>query len=227
MKAAVEIISVVLVAVFAIALFATAYMYFLPIIEKNQDKSLVERVDGLFDQSNTNSLPSRIEFVANNGGESRFDSGVRGIFRLFPCADRQADGSTYREGCGNFGGQNNSIEFTITSAAAKYANGTGWISLSGAACPPPAGNLGPDKASVVCVRADQTPSGKYNTTYKIWFRPVVDAGGKNSFRISLLQHPSTSLQFAGQGVQVVFNNRRVETVGDKTLITSEVKILLT
>lgn len=227
MKAAVEIISALLIAVFAIALFATAYTYFLPIIEKNQDRALVERVDSLFDQSNTNSLPSKIEFVANNGGETRFDSSLRGIWQLFPCADTQADGVTYREGCGNFGVQNNSIEFTITSNAAKYADGAGWISLSGESCPPPAGNLGTDKASVVCVRVDQTPAGKFNVTYRVWFRPLNDATGRNTFKINLLQHPATSLQFTGQSVQASFNNRRTETVGDKTLITSEVKILLT
>ena len=79
MKAAVDIVSVLLIVVFAIGLFATVYAYGLPLIQKRQDASLADTVDSLFNPDNVNSLATKIIDTANNGGQETFSVQVPGF----------------------------------------------------------------------------------------------------------------------------------------------------
>lgn len=224
-KGQADILSAILIVLLAIGLLSTAYLYGFPLIQKRQDTAVVDRVNSYFLQSSANSLPSKIEAIANSGGEATFTLDTRGSWNLYPCADKDVGGS-YLSGCGNFGENNNSIEFSFVSKITNIAVDKGWVSLTGGAvCPPKTGLLGSDKSSVVCSRADSVEGG-FKTTYRIWFREVDDATNTNGFKISLLQHPSTSVVSTGQNVKIFFSNRRQEAVGQKTLIITEIKILL-
>lgn len=224
MKGAVEIISILLIVVFAILLVAAAYNYGLPLIQKRQDSAVSDQVSTYFDPSNVNSLPAKIATIANNQGQTEFTTSVSGLWQLYPCADTMPGGGYY-PGCGNFGIDNDSISFTFASHTSKVAPDKGWISLSSAACPPVQGNLGSDSAYVVCVRADSTGTGVYNVTYRVWFRPLVDPTG-NVYKINLLQHPSSPLMSTGSSVQIIFGDRITSSVNGVTISTTEVKILL-
>ncbi len=224
MKGVVEIVSILLIVVFAIALVAAAYEYGLPLIQKRQDTATVDTVKTYFDPNNVNSLPAEIVNIANNQGQTQFISSVGGFWQLYPCADTMPGGGYY-SGCGNFGAENNSIAFTFASRASEIAPNVGWVSLSGTNCPPANGNLGSDPADVVCVRTDSTGLGVYNITYRIWFRQLVDPNG-NIYKINLLQHPSTALTSTGSSVQIIFGDRITSSSGGKTISITEVKILL-
>jgi len=78
-----EVISVVLVVLMGIALAGTAYMWGIPMITKRQDTTKVERVYTYFEQSNSNSLVRKIEFIAKNGGEDTFTPDVQGLWTLY------------------------------------------------------------------------------------------------------------------------------------------------
>lgn len=213
MKSQADIISVLLIVIIAIGLVATAYIWGLPLIQKRQDTAIAERVNSYFDPNNANSLPVKIESVANTGGELTFSLDVKGLWRVFPYTD-------------TYGIENNSIEFTFFSKVTKVAADKGWVSLSGVAgCPPSTGLLGIDKSYVICAKASAIYNG-YNITYKVWFRELVDTAGKNGFKIGLLQHPASSLTSTGQNVRMIFDTRRQDIQGQKTLIISQIKILL-
>ncbi len=224
-KGQADIISVVLIVVLSMALVSTAYIYGVPLIQKRQDTTIIERVENYFSQTNSNSLPSKIESIANSGGEILFSSSEKGIWNLAPCADKDTDGN-YLQGCANSGTNNNSLEFSIVGKVSNVANDVGWVSLTGGTCPPKNGVLGKDKSYVVCAKAESASGGDYKTTYRVWFRQIDDSTGKTSYKISLLQHPSSSLNSAGNDVKIIFANRRQEVSGSKTLIINEIKILL-
>ena len=224
-KGQADIISAVLIVILALGLLGTAYLYGIPLIQKRQDTAIVDRVNSYFLQTNANSLPSKIEDIANSGGETTLTLDTRGIWKLYPCNNKDSGGN-FLSGCGDFGENNNSIEFSIISKSANIAIGKGWISLTGGtSCPPAKGFLGKDKSSVVCAMAESVEDG-IKTTYRVWFREVEDAAGTNGFRISLLQHPSSSITSSGENVKIFFSNRRQEVSGGKTLIITEIKILL-
>ncbi len=214
LKAQSDIIAVVLIVLIAIGLLAVAYTFGFPLIQKNQDRALEERAKAFFNPGNVNSLPAKIEAAANSGGKDTATLAISGVTRLYP---------------GSFvGAQNNSIDFSFQSTVSSYANDVGWISLTGAACPPASGIIGQDDPSVVCVRADSVPGGFFNITYKLYMRGLEDAEKKNGFAINLLQHPASQLLSSGTepSVRIEFDGRREVVQGAKTLIITDVKILL-
>lgn len=207
LKAQADIISAVIIIIIAIGLTGTAYTWGIPLIQKRQHEALADRVYNSFDQNKVNSLPSKIEFVARtSGAEETFTLDVDGVWILSP--------------------SENSIQFTFLSKASKVAVGQ-WSSLTpGATCPPSNGTLGKDKSSVVCARADITHD-IYNITYKIYFRTLFEETNANKgYKINLVKDPRGSLNTTSKSIRISRGDIRTETTGDKTLIITEVKILL-
>ncbi len=137
-KAISEIISVIMVVFMGIALVSTAYMWGMPMISKKQDTTEIERLYSYFDRSNSNSLVKKIEFIAKNGGEDAFVSGIEGLWVLNEYDEVEEDA--------------NSLEFTTFSKVSNIAisnpiTGIDWVALTpGGSCPPglpDAGRLSP------------------------------------------------------------------------------------
>jgi len=216
-KAQSDIISAVIILIIALGLMSAAYFWGLPIIQKRQDTSLVDRSYSYFNQGNTNSLPNVIEAIANSGGDKTFFVDVKGIWILNE--------------------EKNYIEFTHTSKVSRFAvsrEGVTPYSISltpGAQCTPQPtnGTLGLDKASVVCVQAS-TIGNQINITYRVWFRdlyenPYSDTG--KGYKIVLKQHDSGVSSSTEKSIRIFFSDTNQTKVGKKTLITKEIKILIT
>lgn len=155
-KAQVDILTSIIVVIMSIALVSTAYLWGLPLIQKRQGKTVIERVYEQFNQENVNSLSSKIEYIANMGGEESFTVGADGLWVLSNSDDW--------------------IQFTFSSKMSNigYDMEDGWISLTSEAfCPPTVGKVGTDRSSVVCAKAD-TYGDTFNITYRVWFREVWD-----------------------------------------------------
>lgn len=215
-----DIIAVVLIVLIAIGLLGVAYSFGLPLIQKNQDRALDDRVKGFFATNNVNSLPAKIQSVANSRTKDAATIDVRGAMRLMPGQEPGAQFTSMN---------NNSIEFSFQSAVASFARDAGWIPLSGSSCNPVSnGIIGQDEAAVVCARVDSTGGGFYNVTYRLQFRTLEDAQKRNGFAIKLLQHPSSPLLSSSDKnqVRVEFDQVRTVTVGSQTLIITDVKVLL-
>jgi hypothetical protein len=217
-KAQVDIISAVIIIAIAIGLTATAYSWGIPLIQKRQHEALAERVHIAFDQNKISSLPSKIESIAKApGAEETFTLDVDGAWILCP-----SDSSNPY--CGAV---NNSIEFTFLSKASRVAVGQ-WSSLTpGGNCIPPisSGILGLDRSSVVCARADVV-GDVYNITYRIYFRELFEEGANRGYKINLIKDPRGSLNSTGKTIRISRGDVRTETIGAKTLIITEIKILL-
>ena len=206
-KAQSEIVGAIMVVLVSIALVGVVYTYGLPLIIKRQDTARVERTEAAFDQKSINSLPSKIEAVANNRGEASINLDIDGLWKLNENED--------------------SISFTMFSKVSKSAANlqiNPWVSLSGADCNQPsisAGTLSVDRPSVVCTRADSINDG-LNVTYKVYFRQLNGQG--INYKIDLIKHESGATSSTGKTVRIVFADR-TETQGQQTLITYKVKIL--
>lgn len=198
-----DIISAIIIIIIAIGLLGTAYTWGLPLIQKQQDTALAERVSNYFSNDNTNSIQKKIVSVATNGGEDIFTNDVSGFWQLVPN--------------GTFSINNNSISFTFFSRVSNVATGQ-WVSLNGVSCPAVSGSIGEDPYSV-CARADTLSNG-YNITYKLQFR-LLQGNGKG-YEIYLLQHPSGLLTSTVKLLRIQKGNSY--TSGN--LIITEVKILL-
>ncbi len=215
-----DIIAVVLIVLIAIGLLGVAYSFGLPLIQKNQDRALDDRVKGVFSSNNVNSLPAKIQSLANSGTKDSVTIDVSGATTLVPGEEPGAPFTTVK---------NNSIEFGFQSAVASFARDAGWIPLTGSGCDPVSnGIIGQDEAAVVCARVDSTGGGFYNVTYKVQFRTLEDAQKRNGFAIKLVRHPSSPLIAAGDRTQVrmEFGEKRTVVSGTQTLIITDVKVLL-
>lgn len=214
LKAQSDIIAVVLIVLIAIGLLGVAYTFGLPLIQKNQDRALEDRAKAFFSTENINSLPSKLQNVANSGGKDTANLDVTGITKLFP-------GS-------HVGIENDSIDFTFQSRVSSYAVDKGWISLSSTSCPPMNGVIGQDQAASVCVRADSTTAGYYNITYRVQMRTLEDAQRKNGFGINLIQNPASSLisSHSTVSIRLEFDSKTQQAIGSENLIITNVKVLL-
>ncbi len=227
MKAISEVISTLLIVVLGIGLFATAYTVGFPLIQKTQDRSVLDRVDNYFDINNLNSLPRRIDQLTKVEGDATFFSDVSGLWKLFPCADVDQNGKP-REGCEIPKTQSdaNSIEFSFVSTVSKIITDGTWVPLSAASsCPPASGTLGADRSAVVCSQALEKVGDRVEVKYRIWFREVVDPNG-DRFKINLVKHPASPPTSTANSVRISFVKRRAEIVNGKNLIVTEVQILL-
>ncbi|MBI4010089.1 MAG: hypothetical protein HY361_02765 [Candidatus Aenigmarchaeota archaeon] len=224
-KGAVDIITSLLVVTIALGLAVTAYTWGLPLIQKRQDTAVVERISSYFDQNSANSLPSKIEFIANNGGEQTFTIDATGGWLLYTCTQNEL-ASCNPDPTVDITKENNSLQFTFFAKASNIAVQSGFISLTpGASCPPSAGVFGKDKSSVVCAKANATHDG-FEITYRIWFREVIEPSGTRGYKIDLNKHESSVYQSTGKTVRISRQAINQVTVGSKTLIIPEIKILL-
>jgi len=208
-KAQGDIISAVIIIIIAMGLVGAAYSWGLPLIQKRQDTAIVNRVLNYFDQNSVNSLPSKIESIANSGGEETFSLDVSGVWIL----KLDTDTTPY----------NNSITFGFYSKVSNFATGN-WISLTtGADCPPSKGTVGIHKASVVCARADSIGTG-YNITYTVFFRELDKSSGTEGYKINL-QSANPTTASTGKSMRISREDVTQRSVGQLTLIETAIKIL--
>jgi FlaG/FlaF family flagellin (archaellin) len=216
-KAVSEVVSVVLVLLIGISLAGTAYMWGMPIITKQQDTTTVERTLSYFDRSNSNSLVRKIEFVAKNGGEDTFTSDVSGGWLLHE----------YNEAAP----ENNSLEFEIFSkvsniAIANETTGIDWVALTaGGSCPPESGFVGFDPPGVVCAKAEPFTNG-FNLIYRISFRELYESTGMKGHKIRLVKDPSGQISSSSKTIRIAREQITTQEQDGKTLIITEIKILL-
>ena len=371
-----EIISVILIMLVTVSLVGTAFMYGMPLINKRQDTSSVDRAYNNFDSENANSLVRKIEFVAKNGGQETFTSSVGGAYklsRIFQPHDFQIDlpvigwgnyisipiseglefnelksecgyaqaiyrevvggqatdvssGDTLEAGKGHdvlvlgecsfiisgipysFGdfeitgpasgnmywvgapyktvgvsdvlgndlddckiddltvldsennptdtlypgemylvgkisggsctfGQEivetsyNSLKFTTFSKVSNIAissvdSDIGWVALTtGGSCPPNNGIVGIDSPYVICAKAEPFSDG-YNIIYRIWLRDLYDSTETKIWRMNFVKHESGQTSSSTKTVRISRGDVTTGTEDGKTLITTEVKILL-
>jgi hypothetical protein len=162
-KAISEVISVVMIVAISIGLISAAYMYGLPLLQKSQDKSMLERIISFFDYYNPSSLPQKIEFVASTGSTEVLTLDAQGIWEVHPFNENSP--------------LNNSIVFSFFSRVTNI-NTNRPISLTpGGECPPISGTAGKDSFSVVCLAGSPIYDG-FNITYYIFLRNLTSSSGE-------------------------------------------------
>ena len=202
-----DIISIVLIIIIAIGLVSTAYTWGIPLIQKQQDTSLVQRVASYFSNDNVNSVQKKIVYVATNGGEESFTEDTSGFWNL------ASNSSTSIF--------NNSLSFTVFSRVSNVAVGS-WTSLNGVPCPASSGTVGEDPYAL-CARADPLGNG-FNVTYLVQFRPLYS--NAQGYEIFLLQHPSGLSSSVSKVLRIQKGNSYATTINGQNLIIIEAKILL-
>lgn len=152
-----EIISIVMIVAISIGLVSAAYMYGLPLLQKSQDKSALERIINFFDYHNPSSLPRKIEYVAHTGATEVLTLDAQGIWRVYPFNHNSP--------------MNNSIVFFFFSKVTNINTPITISLIPGSTCPPQKGVVGKDIFPVVCLSG--TPMGDgFNVTYIIYFRSL-------------------------------------------------------
>lgn len=203
-----DIISAVIIILIAIGLVGTAYTWGIPLIQKQQDTAVVQRVANYFSNSDANSLPKKIVSVATNGGEDTFSEDIAGLWQLVPNSTMSIQ-------------DNNSISFTFFSRVSNVAASQGWVTLNGIPCPPQAGNVGDDPYAI-CARADPLANG-FNVTYRVQFRPL--STGTQGYEIFLLQSSGSATSTA-QSFRIQKGNSYTASINGQNLIITEINILL-
>ncbi len=213
-KSQVDIISAILIVLIALSLTGTAYVWGYPLIQKRQASATADRVYSYFNQENSNSLPTVIEYVANNKGEKTISLDVSGLWQLNETE--------------------NSIQFIFSSKVSNFALGTSYpISLTpSASCTPSPspvnGTVGLDKPSVVCVRADRG-GDMVTISYKIWFRELYTdpfSPTTKGFKVELVKDTAGLLTSTSKTVKIIFSDTSQQQTDGKTLIITKIKILL-
>ena len=219
-KAQSDIISALIIIIIVLTLVGTVYTWGLPLIQKRQDTTKVDRLYSYFSTDNPNSLTRKIEYIANNGGEETFSIDMDGIWILHTCPVGEGDN------CLDTTDANNSLEFTTFSKVSNIGVNAGWISLSGSSCPPNVGDVGVDKPSAVCARADSLQEG-FNLTYRIWFRELSESADKG-YKINLVKHGSGPLSSTGRSVRISRKGLHTCPASEcgRTLVITEIDILL-
>jgi hypothetical protein len=186
MKAVSEIISVVMIVAISIGLISAAYLYGLPLIQKSQDKSMLERIISFFDYYNPSSLPQKIEFVANTGSTEVLTLDAQGIWELHPFNENSP--------------LNNSIVFSFFSKVTNI-NTDQPISLTpGANCPPASGTVGKDSFSVVCLTGNPIYDG-FNITYFVFLRNLTSPS-EEIYSIQLISSTGTTVRSTGKTIRI-------------------------
>ena len=189
-KAVSEIISVVMIIGISIGLISAAYMYGLPLLQKSQDKSMLERIISFFDYYNPSSLPRKIEFVANTGSTEVLTLDAQGIWKVYPYNHNSP--------------LNNSIVFSFFSKVTNINTATPISLISGAACPPSKGIVGKDTFSVVCLTGTPIYDG-FNITYVIYIRSLelpINASYNEIYSIQLLTPTGGELSSTGKTIRI-------------------------
>lgn len=199
MKGQTQIISIILILGISVGLMATAYTWGLPLIQKRQDTAKFEAVFNFFDPSNPNSLERKIVSVANRRGEETLSLDFKGVWSINE--------------------NENSISFSFLSRISGFAEDKGIPLVPGGSCPSSGtGKLGIDEPFDVCGYS-KPYEDRYNITFKVWFRELVDEDG-NVYRIKISPLGSSSL--LSKSLLIKFGGIREE----ESLIETKINILL-
>jgi len=207
MKGQQDVISALLIIVISIGLVSSAILYGMPLIQKRQEETLVSRVSNYFNPSNPNSLPSRLEYISKNGGSERFSIGTKGLWEV--------------------NATENSLSFTLWT---KYVSDKGLDRWIGKECDAEEGFrgdigvVGVNSPFVICSRA--TYEGGYIITYKIWSRELWTEDGSKGYLIKFSVPETSPSSSATSSIELIFKDKRGEKVDGKTLIITEIEILL-
>ncbi len=212
-----EIISLLLIALITASLSGTALMWGMPLINKRQDSSKIDKLYSYFDEENSNSIMKKIEFVSRNGGQETFTSDIKGTWII---NDYSLDSE-----------KANSIDFITFSKVSNVAistedNDIGWVSLtSGGECPPNNGIVGLDSSYVVCAKAEPF-SDEYKINYRIWFRDLYDSSSTRVWRINVTNHESGLSSKETSRIRISQGDVITDNIDGETFITTKIKILL-
>jgi len=209
MKAQSDIIAMIIIVIISISLVSFALLWGLPLIQKRQDESIVNRVDRSFDTNNANSLPNKIVYIAKNKGEDTFTSETDGVWALNEY-DSNNPGNMER----------NYIEFSFLSKASKIAANNEWIPNL---CGKLDGILG-ENSAIVCGKTNVFQDN-YNITYKIWFRRLKETDNRYHM-IGLIKDPRGVSFSVGKNVRIMYDSVEEKTYSGITYIITKVKILL-
>jgi len=185
-KAISEIISVVMIVVISIGLISAAYMYGLPLIQKSQDKSTLERTISFFDYNNPSSLPKKIEFVANTGSAEVLTLDTQGIWEVHPFNENSP--------------LNNSIIFSFFSKVTNIDTQDPISLTPGSTCSSRSGIVGKDSFSVVCIKGSPVFDG-YNITYMIFLRNLTSPSGE-IYSIKIVSPTGTIMRSTGKTLRI-------------------------
>ncbi len=208
-KAISEIISVVAIVAISIGLISAAYMYGLPLIQKSQDKSKLERIISFFDYYNPSSLPQKVEFVANTGSTEVLKLDAEGIWEIHPYDENSP--------------LKNSIVFSFFSKV-THINTNDLISLiPGESCPPRPGIVGKNSFAVVCLTGRPLFDG-FNITYIIFFRNLTYSVGENYNEIYSIQltTPTGATTYRSTGKTLRISRQSIDKTSN--FIATKVKI---
>ena len=185
-KAVSEIISVVMIIGISIGLISAAYMYGLPLIQKSQDKSSLERTISFFDYNNPSSLPKKIEFVANTGSTEVLTLDTQGIWEVHPYNENSP--------------LNNSIIFSFFSKVTNIDTQDPISLTPGSTCSSRSGTVGKDSFSVVCIKGNPVFDG-YNITYMIFLRNLTSPSGE-IYSIEIVSPTGTIMRSTGKTLRI-------------------------
>lgn len=211
LKAQSDILSSLLIIIIVIALVSTAYLWGVPLIQKQQDTSVVERLFANFNPDNSNSITRKMQFIVNQGGDELYTVSTDGSWKFLPYDSVDLE--------------NNSIQFSILAKVSDFAANQGWLPVTGGVdcdniLP---GILGIDTSYVVCRKAESQPEGRYLITYKVAFRELVDTATGNEYKVNLVKASDSSPTTSS------FKSVRItkgQIIQQQNEIITELKILL-
>ena len=161
-------------------------MYGLPLVQKSQDKSTLERIISFFDYNNPSSLPKKIEFVANTGSTEVLKLEADGLWEVHPFDENSP--------------LNNSIIFSFFSKVTNI-NTQDPISLTpGASCTSRSGVVGKDSFSIICIKGKPLFDG-YNITYMVFLRNLTSPSGE-VYSIQLTTSTNTLMRSTGKTIRI-------------------------
>ncbi len=226
MKAQADILSAVLIVIMSIGLVSTAYTWGVPLIQKRQDTSMIERTYKYFARDNPSSLTRKIENIAKYGGEDTFTVDLAGMFQkanwrwvLYPCTSESEVCSCTDEACKS---ENNTIQLTVASKVSNVAVDYGWIPSICGGLP----GIISTQPSFVCGKAVKGDD-MIEVTYKTWFRELDEDPTDPSTRgyKIVLYSPSGIIASTGSTLRISRGSIREKIINGKTLIITEIKIL--
>lgn len=177
MKAQVEIFSYLLIFLIASGLTASALLWGFPLIQKKQD---AKNLDDMYNFFTT--LDRKIRTVARTGSEESLTLKIEGLITVYPCFTSDVY-SDYL--CDYPDPMNNSITFTFLNRVSNIALDK-WVPLtSGTLSESPAAILGEDPPSVLFEKAIEKPEGRYEVTYRLWYRGLLDVNTDKTHKIIL------------------------------------------
>ncbi|MBI2173184.1 MAG: hypothetical protein HYT73_03180 [Candidatus Aenigmarchaeota archaeon] len=156
MKGQTQAISLVLISGILIGVVSSVYFWGLPLIQKNQDISILQNSEQFM-----KALNEKVKNVANNGGRDKLTITVSGIFRFDP-----ADSGLF--------------SYSVETDGTIYATNAE-IPLSRNPCSAQSGEWGKKDPEVLCVKS--IGDARYTTTYTL--RYIRLDSGSRSFRIKL------------------------------------------